>query len=338
MPELRHLLNWQDLPEAVWRRLVERAVDHSRARSYSNAAREKGLALMFFNPSLRTRASMEVAAAQLGAHVASITPGNGTWTFDWTPDGVMTGSEAEHIEEAVAVLSQYYDAIGVRLFASFKDRDADRDEARLHAFADASRVPVINLESAFWHPCQELADAATIARRFDGRPQGRKFVLTWAYHPRALPMAVPNSALMMAARSGMEVTVARPDGFELDDGVMDFARTTAEAAGGTVTETNDLDASVRGADVVYAKAWGGSCLYDDMEVETRHRNGLKNWRITMPRMESTNNGAFMHCLPVRRNVVVDTNVLKSTHAIHIEQAAFRLHAQKAILEHVWNLM
>ena len=338
MPELRHLLNWQDMPAGVWSRLVERAVEHSRTKTLSEAARGMGLALMFFNPSLRTRASMEVAAAQLGAHAASITPGNGTWTFDWSPDGVMTGSEAEHIEGAVAVLSQYYDAIGVRLFASFQDREADQSDSRLNVFAEAATVPVINLESAYWHPCQEVADAATIARRFGGRTRGRRFVLTWAYHPRALPMAVPNSALMMAARSGMEVTVARPDGFELDPGVMDLAQATATEAGGTVRESNDLDAALRGADVVYAKAWGGSTLYEDAEAEAQRRSEFQDWRITQPRMDTTNDGALMHCLPVRRNVVVDTNVLKSRNAIHIEQAGYRLYAQKAILEHVWNLI
>lgn len=338
MPELNHLLKWQDVPHEIWLRLVDRAVEHATTRQWSEVARKHSVALLFFNPSLRTRTSMEMAAAQLGAHTSNITPGSGTWAFDWSPSGVMNGLEAEHIEEAVAVLSQYFDAIGVRLFASLTDLESDRGEARLHTLAEAATVPVINLESAFWHPCQELADAATLAQRFGDERSDRRFVLAWASHPKALPMAVPNSALMMAARSGMHVTVARPEGYELDDSVMAAANAAAKISGGAVAESSDLDDALQGADVVYAKAWGGRLVYDDPEREAQRRAQFSDWRITLSRMKTTRNGAFMHCLPVRRNVVVDTDVLKSRHALHVQQAGFRLHAQKAILEHVWGLL
>lgn len=281
---------------------------------------------------------MELAAAQLGAVSSSVVPGSGTWSFAWEPNGVMDGVEAEHIEEAVNVLSDYYDAIGVRLFASLNDREADHEERRLATFAAASSVPVVNLESAFWHPCQELADASTLTQHFGGKTQGKKFVLSWAYHPKALPMAVPNSALMAAARCGMDITVARPGGYGLSSSVMSLARATAESSGGRVEESDDQNAAAKGADVIYAKAWASDLVYDDVGEEAAARAAFSDWRITSNHMGSTNNGIFMHCLPVRRNVVVDTDVLKSPQSVHLTQAGFRLHAQKAILEHVWGLV
>lgn len=289
--------------------------------------------MVFFNPSLRTRASMELAAVQLGAHATTITPGQGTWGFAFE-DGVrMDGPEAEHIHEAVGVLSRYFDALGVRLFASMTDADQDRKERLLNRFAAAATVPVINLESASWHPCQELADAATLMERFDGKPAGKRFVLTWTHHPKALPMAVPNSALMVAARLGMDITVVRPDSHALDPAVMELAK----SATACVSESNDMDRGLVGADVVYAKAWGGPMVYTDPAAEKTIRGDLTDWMVTKGRMSTTHHAAFMHCLPVRRNVVVDDAVLDGPDAIHLDQAEFRLHAQKAILEHVWDL-
>ncbi len=335
---LRHLLDWHLLDDAVWEAQVEAAVAHYRAgKTWTPEAPRRSLALLFFNPSLRTRTSMELAGAQLGAHVTTITPGQGTWGFAWDDGAVMDGAEAEHIREAVGVLSRYYDALGVRLFASLTDYARDRDETLLRAFIDAASVPVINLESAFYHPCQALGDAATLATHFDGQVQGKRFVLTWSYHPRALPMAVPHSALLTAARLGMHVTVARPDGYGLDAGVMDQARRYAAQRGATVEETDDQVGAFDGADVVYAKAWGGPLVYRDPEGEAAARASHREWRVTPSLMARTREAAFMHCLPVRRNVVVDDAVLDGPHAIHLLQAAFRLPAQKAILEYVWGL-
>jgi N-acetylornithine carbamoyltransferase len=280
---------------------------------------------------------MEVAAAQLGAYPATVTPGSGVWSMAFEDGAVMDGPEAEHVREAAGVLSRYYDAIGVRLFASMTDLERDRTDRLLHRFADAATVPVVNLESAFWHPCQELADAATIQERFGGDARGRKFVLSWSYHPRALPMAVPNSAIMMAARLGMDVMVARPEGYALDPSVMELAREEAGASGGTVRETDDRAQALEGADIVYAKAWAGTSVYTHADAEAKRRGELRDWRVTAEIMRQTRSAAFMHCLPVRRNVVVDDDVLDGPDAIHLLQAEYRLHAQKAILEMIWGL-
>ncbi len=334
---MNHLLDWPSIPDAIWEACLDRALVHATDR-YSNRdrARDQALALVFFNDSLRTRVSMELAAQQLGADVTTVVPGQGTWGFAWG-DGRMDGSEAEHIREAVAVLSRYATAIGVRLFASGTDLEADRTEARLNAFAAASSVPVVNLESAYGHPCQALADAAVV-RRHLGDPRGRRFVLSWAPHPRPLPMAVPNSALLMAARLGMHVTVARPDGFALDEAVMTTARSLALASGGSVEEGADQDAAVAGADIVYVKAWGGLGRYTDPAAEAALRARHASWTMTQARMDTTRDGRFMHCLPVRRGVVVESAVLEGGATLHLDQAEIRLHAQKAILEYVWGLL
>lgn len=335
--KLHHLLNWHTVNEATWQQQVDAAIRHKeQGITDVRPGAGKSLALVFFNPSLRTRTSMELAGTQLGAHVTTLVPGQGTWNFEWDEGTVMDGEAAEHIREAVGVLSRYYDTIGVRVFASGTDVVQDRTDALLQQFSEAATVPVISLESAFYHPCQALADAATITERFGGDAAGKKFVLSWAYHPKALPMAVPNSALLMAARLGMDVTVARPDSHALDDEVMEQAEAYAHQHGGAVAVNNDIDAAYEDADVVYAKSWGGPMIYSDPDEEARLRAQHRSWRVTVDRMARTNEAAFMHCLPVRRNVVVDDAVIDGPQAIHLDQAEYRLHAQKAILERVWG--
>ncbi len=335
---MHHLIDWQFYEDAVWLELIDRSLWHARAENrWSARAENKSIGLLFFNPSLRTRTSMELAAKQLGAFASTITIGQGTWGFAWSKGSIMDGSEAEHIQEAVGVLSRYYDALGVRVFASLTDEEADRNETLLRTFVDAASVPVVNLESAFYHPCQALGDAATITRHFEGKPEKKKFTLAWCYHPRALPMAVPNSALLAASRLGMNVTLACPEPYKLDAAITTLASSYAESHGTAFTYTNDLDEGLQNADVVYAKAWSGPAVYESSEKEQQIRERHKNWRITPERMKKTNNGVFMHCLPVRRNVVVDDTVLDSDSAIHLDQAEFRLHAQKAILEYLWHL-
>lgn len=328
---MKHLVDWHLEPDQVWESAIDLARRFAADRHLGHdAARDRALALLFFNPSLRTRTSMEVAAARLGAQSSVIVPGQGTWGFAWEDGVTMDGPEAEHIHEAAGVLSQYFDAIGVRLFASLTDQEADRAERHLSRFVKAAEVPVINLESAYYHPCQALADAACMTEHFDGDVAGKRFVLTWAWHPKQLPTAVPNSALLAAARLGMEVTVAAPTGFELDPQIL-------EKAGAAVATESDMDRAIDGADIVYAKAWSGSMVYDDPDGEMERRNALKDWQVTADRMVTTRDGAFMHCLPVRRGVVVDDAVMDGPQALHLRQAAYRLYAQQAILARLWDL-
>ena len=335
---MRHLIDWHYYDDSVWESLIDRALWHySSSKRWHQTAKDKSIGLLFFNPSLRTRTSMELAAHQLGAFASILTVGQGTWGFAWKKGQVMNGTEAEHIKEAVGVLSRYYDALGVRVFASLSDYEADRSDMLINIFKEASSVPVINLESAFYHPCQALSDAAAIMETFNKKPTGKKFTLAWTHHPKALPMAVPNSALLTAARLGMDVTLACPPEYKLDPSILSLAEKYANSSGGELSYSADLVEGVKGAHVVYAKAWSGPAVYSGKEREEQLRRTYKNWRITQALMDTTEQGAFMHCLPVRRNVVVDDEVLDSNYAIHLLQAEFRLHAQKAILEYIWNL-
>lgn len=330
------ILNWNDVSSDSWKSHLELASEYGRAGAFwSDRHRTRSIVLVFMNPSLRTRCSMELAARQLGAYVTTLSPGKGMWSICFEDGAVMDGLEAEHVREAAGVLSRYYDAIGVRLFATMTDYDQDRDDRLIKMFASASDVPLVNLESAWAHPCQALADAATLNNHFARETAGRRFVLSWAYHPKALPMAVPNSALMMAARLGMDVVVARPETHALDGTVMEAARLAAADAGGSVSETDSYLDAVVGADVIYAKAWGGPLAYSDPDAEAAARSASTDWRVTDDWMNATNDGVFMHCLPVRRNVVVDDSVLDGPASLHLTQAENRLHAQKAILEHCW---
>ena len=333
---MNHLTSWSDLTSDVWDACLERALWHRQNQAWSDAARHKTLGMVFFNPSLRTRTSMDVAAAHLGAHTVTLTPGTGTWGLE-TRDGVtMDGLPAEHVKEAFGVLSRYVDALGVRTFATLSDLEADRQDRAFRAAVAASTVPVVNLESARWHPCQELGDAATVTEIL-GRPRGKKLVLHWAPHPKPLPRAVPNSAVMMAARLGMEVIVARPPGFGLEADVLELARQTARRTGGSVTESADSAGALSGAHVVYAKAWSGGSVYDDSDHEAAQRASHTDWRVDEAKMLRTDRARFMHCLPVRRGVVVTDAVLEGDRAAHLLQAEYRLHAQKAVLEWAWGL-
>lgn len=331
------LIDWSELTRAEWESHLSLAAEYARQGTFwSNRFRDRSLALIFLNPSLRTRCSMELAAAQFGAHVTTLEPGKGMWDVAFDDGVVMDGLEAEHVREAAGVLSRYFDAIGIRVFAAMSDIERDRNDSLIRSFAAASDVPVINLESAWAHPCQALADAATLYNHFGGETAGRRFVLSWAYHPKALPMAVPNSTVMTAARLGMEVVVARPETHGLDRSVIAATATLASEAGGSLVETESYLDAVSGADVVYAKGWGGPLAYSDPEAERAARTSRRDWRVTADWMRRTNSGVFMHCLPVRRNVVVDDAVLDSPVSIHLAQAENRLHAQKAILEHLWT--
>src|SRR6476469_2625533 len=231
----------------------------------SKPLKGKSVALVFFNPSLRTRASMQVGIYQLGGNAVVLEPGGTSWTLEHREGAVMDGDKTEHVAEFVRVLGRYCVAIGVRTFAALKDWEAERIDPILNAFARYSDVPIINLESAMHHPCQAMADMMTIRERLGaGR---KKVLLTWAWHPKPLPMAVPNSFALAAAQMGHELVIAHPKGYELDDELMSETRKHAAAVGGSVTVLNDTDEAFDGAEVVYAKSWGSRRFYGSPEKD-----------------------------------------------------------------------
>ena len=285
----------------------------------------KSVALVFFNPSLRTRASMQVGIYELGGNAVVLEPGGTSWTLEHREGAVMDGDKTEHIAEFVRVLERYCVAIGVRTFAALKDWEEERTDPILNAFARYASVPIINLESAMHHPCQSLADMMTIREKLGA---GRKrVVLTWAWHPKALPMAVPNSFALAAAQMGHELVIAHPPGYELDEELIETARGFS-----SVSVTNDIDAAFDGAEVIYAKSWGGKQFYGDTERDLAERAQYRDkWIVNQEKMGRTNKGIFMHCLPVRRNVIVTDGVIDSASSVVIDEAENRLHVQKAVL-------
>ncbi len=288
----------------------------------------KVLGMLFFNPSLRTRTSFQVAAYQLGGEAVALTVGQGMWDLEIADGVVMDGATAEHVREAAPVLSRYLDVLGVRAFPRGRSWASDRTDPVLAAFARHAEVPVINMESSVWHPCQALADALTW--RELGLGPGDRVVLSWAWHPKPLPLAVPLSVMAVAAQRGLDLTVLRPAAFALDPEHVAAAAAVAAGTGGSVTETDDL-AALEGARVVYGKSWGSLQAYGRPEEEAGLRAGLRSWQVTPEWMARTADARFMHCLPVRRNVVVADAVLDSSSSAVVDQAENRLHVQKALL-------
>jgi N-acetylornithine carbamoyltransferase len=290
----------------------------------------KVLGLLFFNPSLRTLASFQAGMARLGGSSFVITPGQGTWQLETQPHAIMKGIAAEHIREGVPVLASYCDALGVRAFADGKNLAADLGERLFGMLDQLCDKPLINMESAMNHPCQALADWRTLDEL--NVPTRAKFVLSWAYHPKALPLAVPAATVHMAAMRGMEVVVLRPEGFALPPPIMEKARAAAAAAGGSVTETSDRAAAMSGASILYAKEWGTTMYYGDVEADSRLRADLSDWCVREPWFKGAQADAkLMHCLPVRRNVAVAEDLLDGPRSVVKREAFNRMPVQMAAL-------
>ena len=295
------------------------------------ALRGKVLSLLFLSPSLRTLASFQAAMTRLGGGSFVISPDMSIHGLETRPGIVMDGAAAEHIREAVPVIASYGDAMGIRAFAERKNLEHDMAETEFDSLTELIDKPWINMESAMGHPCQNLADWKTMDDL--GIPaNGGKFVLSWAYHPKALPLAVPVSTLYTAARRGMDVTVLRPDGFALPDALMQKAQDAAAANGGSVTETDDRAEAMGGAHVIYAKSWSSTTHYGDRIKDQELRNELVDWCVDEPWFANARDDCrFMHCLPVRRGVVVAERILDGPRSVVIPEARNRMLAQMAVL-------
>ncbi|MEZ0469913.1 N-acetylornithine carbamoyltransferase [Luteimonas salinilitoris] len=328
---MKHFLNTQDWIRADLDALLADAARFKRDR-IGDALKGRAIALVFFNPSMRTRTSFELGAFQLGGHAVVLQPGKDAWPIEFDLGAVMDGDTEEHIAEVARVLSRYVDLIGVRAFPKFVDWSADREDRVLKGFAKYSTVPVINMET-ITHPCQELAHALALQEHF-GTPdlRGRKYVLTWTYHPKALNTAVANSALTIATRLGMDVTLLCPTPeYVLDERYMGWARQNVAESGGSFAVSHDIDAAYAGADVVYAKSWGALPYFGDWEKEKPVRDRYRHFIVDEAKMARTNDAVFSHCLPLRRNVKATDAVMDSPACIAIEEAENRLHVQKAVM-------
>lgn len=274
--------------------------------------KNKVLGLLFFNPSLRTRLSTQKASLNLGMDCIVMNLNTEGWSLEFEDGTVMDGTKAEHIKEAAQVISQYCDIVGVRSFPTLTDKEKDEEEQVINSFVKYSSIPVISLEGATEHPLQAVADALTIQEYKTKRKP--KVVLTWAPHPKALPHAVPNSFAKIMKLSQYDLVIAHPKGYELNPEI---------TKGATITDNQDK--AFKNADFIYAKNWSSYSDYGKI------LSNDTNWTVTKEKMALTNNAKFMHCLPVRRNMIVSDEVLDSEDSIVIPQANNRTFAVQAIL-------
>jgi N-succinyl-L-ornithine transcarbamylase len=275
--------------------------------------KNKTLLAIFFNSSLRTRLSTQKAALNLGMNVIVLDINNDGWKLETEFGVVMDGDKPEHIREAIPVMAQYCDIIGVRSFAKFENKEDDYTEKLLNQFIDLSGVPVISLESATRHPLQSFADLFTIEEhKKTDRP---KVVLTWAPHPRALPQAVPNSFVEWMKPANVDLVVTYPKGYDLAPEFMEG-----------VTYEPDQNKAFEGADFIYAKNWSSFTEYGKILCQDR------SWTVDEAKMALTNEAKFMHCLPVRRNMIVTDGVIESANSIVVQEAANRVVSAQVVLK------
>src|SRR5438552_6515247 len=284
---MKNFLTTADWTRSELEEIIESALRFKHGDDQTKPLAAMSVALVFFNPSLRTSASMQVGIYELGGNAVVLEPGGTSVTREHRACGVMYGDKTEHVAEFVRVLGRYCVAIGVRTFAALKNWEEERTDPILNAFAKYSEVPVINLESAMHHPCQGLGDMMTIREKLG--EDRKKVLLTWAWHPKPLPMAVPNSFALAAAQMGHDLTLAHPPGYELDDELMEEIRKQAAGGGGRITTENDVDEAFDGAEVVYAKSWGSKNFYGEPEKDIAERAQYRGkWMVDEAKMGRTN--------------------------------------------------
>jgi N-succinyl-L-ornithine transcarbamylase len=311
---MKHFINPADVPNV--KELIEEGLTQkANPLACRNLGKDKTLVLLFFNSSLRTRLSTQKAAMNLGMNVMVMNVGSDGWQLEFEDGAVMNGGKAEHIKEAAAVVGQYADIIGVRSFPGLEDRDADYAELVIESFRKLAGVPIINLESATRHPCQSLADLITIEElKTKARP---KVVLTWAPHLRALPQAVGNSFAEWLNLTDYDFVITNPEGYDLSPDYRGNAKVTHNQA-----------EAFEGADFIYAKNWSSYEQYGQILP------GNEDWIISVEKMKLTDNAKFMHCLPVRRGVIVEDAVIDSPNSVVIQQAGNRVWSVQAAMKKI----
>ncbi len=331
---MKHFLTTQDwsLPEL---QSVLRTAADLKSNPLRSTLAGKSVALLFLNPSMRTRTSFQIGVFQLGGCAVVLQPGSDAWPIEFEPGSVMDGTAEEHICEVARVLSRYCDLIAIRAFPKFKDWSKDRTDYVIRAVAEHSSVPVINMETIV-HPCQELAHVHTLQEKL-GTLHSRKYLLTWTWHPKPLNTAVANSAMLIATKFGMQVTLLVPDeAYLLDELFMQAARENAAAHDQEVTVTCDVAAAYSDAEVVYCKSWGALPCYGDPQQEWKLRQHHRNFIVDRQKMSLTRQALFSHCLPLRRNVKATDEVMDAPYCVAVDEAENRLHVQKAVMTHLVN--
>lgn len=327
--KIQHLVSLRDLDDAHLEEVLELSRDLKRVSAAPSMA-GKSAGLLFFRRSLRTRTSFEAAVHQLGGHSINLNASSDFWELEAQPGTVMDGRAPEHIKDAAAVLSRYLDVLAIRPALSGQSWQADRRDQGIRAWAEHAAVPVINMESALWHPLQALADLMTL-RETLGSLSGKRLSITWTHSPSHASPAVIHSLILAALRQGMDVRVAHPPGYELDAQVLDDASATAARYESSLTLSSDREAAVEGAHVVYARSWQSLEDYGNATLAASHRARHKDWKVDEALLARGADARLMHAMPVRRNVEVDDSVLDGKRSLIYEQAENRLHSQKALL-------
>jgi len=311
---MKHFTNINDLGNL--QKAVQEAIQIKKNPLQHKAlGEEKTICLLFFNNSLRTRLSTQKAAQNLGMNVVVMNFGSEGWELEFEDGAIMNGSKSEHVKEAAKVIAQYCDIVAIRAFAPLTNKEKDKAEMVINSFIKYAGIPVVNMESATGHPLQALADAITMEEfKTTHKP---KVVLSWAPHPKALPHAVANSFVEMMQLQDMDFVITHPEGYELDP----------EITKNSVIEY-DQEKAFENADFVYVKNWSSFKEYG------RVMNSDSKWMISTEKMKLTNNAKFMHCLPVRRNVIVADAVIDSENSIVIQQANNRTFSAQIVLKKI----
>ena len=309
---MKNFINSDDI--SGYKKIVEEAIQiKSNPNQLEDIGKNKSIGLLFFNPSLRTRISTQKASMILGLKTFVMNFNSEGWQLEFENNTIMSEDKAEHVKDAAKVLSEYCDIIAIRKFADLNNKIDDEKEIVLSSFLKYSTVPILNLESSTFHPLQGLADAITIHEtKNKARP---KIVLSWAPHPKSLPHAVPNSFIKMAKKNNFELIISNPIGYDLNP----------EITKG-INIIHDQKEAFINADFIYAKNWSSYENYGKVLIND------SSWKIDRNKMSLTNNAKFMHCLPVRRNVVVDDNVIDSENSLVIRQAENRIYSALIILK------
>jgi N-succinyl-L-ornithine transcarbamylase len=312
---MKHFTQFDDKDSAT--SLIEQALAFKRnPRKYADLGRGKRLGLLFLNPSLRTRVSTQIAASNLGIESIVLNMDKESWALEMQDGALMNKHTVEHIKDAAAVLGSYFDMLAIRAFPSLTNKTEDSDDFILKQFIKYANLPVVSLESAIRHPLQSLADMVTIQENLKNKPRP-KVVLTWAPHIKAIPHAVANSFAEWSLGCGYDLTIAHPEGYDLDERFTEGA-----------TITHDQDEALRDADFVYVKNWSAFHEYGKIiHVD-------QPWILTEKKLEKSPEAKVMHCLPVRRNLELSDEVLDSPRSLVQQQANNRIYAAQAVLHRI----
>jgi len=327
---MRHFLTTENWSRVGLQNLLNQA-GLFKESPFSDDLKGKTVALLFFNPSLRTRCSFDVGVYQMGGKATPLQSGTETWPLEFEIGATMDGLAEEHVSEAAKVLSCYFDLIGIRAFPKFQNWEEDKQDKIIQSFAKFSCVPVFNMETIV-HPCQELALMKSIQDNV-GSSQNKKMLVTWVPHPKPLNTAVANSACLISSKFGMDVTLLCPnENFILDDRFINAAKVNAKSEGGSFRVSHDIKEAYDGVDMVYAKSWGALPYFGNWDAEKPIREKYKNFIVNEEKMALTNGAYFSHCLPMRRNVKATDAIADSPKSLIIEEAENRLYVQKAMMK------